>query len=324
VDPNTVEPPHGGLDFFRRFTFTADKLSISDTLVTDREWSVGRGRLLLIKGTVDAQPLREALGDEGVYPVCAQLEGEREPRALASVWINELHDSVCGSYHEYVISFDVHRSRPDVIAFRAGPGQPAYACWYNNFGDDVCEAQYLHSLYIDSPLSIAWGREMQAFPKHPDPVRSTIHLDRTNGSVQSCSIHWGEKPLLRLRTKRRFGTLGLVKESAGLLGHLGLPRVTRFLSRSAFTSHIVMPRRTAERAGRPRHYTAHIWKGLRPTAVQLWPWDPATDHLELGVVTRDSGCEDNNGLPLLRRAGFRPLSVCAIDALSAVVVPRSS
>lgn len=320
VKREKVKPPTSGLSFFDRFSFTADKLSISRKLATDRQWSVGRGRLVIVKGTVALEPIRKMLASEDLHPITCRVKNHPQPRALASIWVNELFDSVCGAYHEYVISFDVHKSRKDVVAFGPGGAHPAYACWYNNFGDDVCEAQFLHTLYINSPLSIAWGREMQAFPKHPEVVGSDLDLD---GTTKTCAIRWGNDPILSISTRKRFGLGGFLKESIGLLSHLGSVKVTGFLSQPAFKSHIVMPRKTADRYERPRDYTAHIWKGLHPAAVQLWPWSPTTDHIELGGVTKDSGCEENNGAALLKRAGFEPLGVCGLGALSAVVMQRN-
>ncbi len=323
VDPASVQPPPGGMSFFERFSFNPDKLSISETLTTDREWSVGRASILIVKGIVDLEPIQEALREEGLHPVLCRVKGEDKLKALASIWINELHDSVCGAYHEYVISFDVHKTRQEVVAFSPGLSPAAYACWYNNFGDDVCEAQFLHSLYINSPLSIAWGREMQAFPKHPEPVQSVIDLDGTK-KVQSCEMKWDSETILRIATERRFGMGGFVKEGAGLITQLGPVKVTRFLGNPVFGSHIIMPRKTAAQNDRPIDYTAHIWKGLHPMAVKLWPWNPETDSITLGGITKESGCEDNNGIALLKKASFQPLSVCSIDELSAVVALRES
>ena len=323
VDLASVHPPHSGLNFFKRFRFTPDKLSISDALTTDREWSVGRASILIVKGTVDLAPIQAALEEEGIYPIRCRIKGEDKPKALASIWINELQDSVCGAYHEYVISFDIHKSREDVVAFAPGLSPAAFACWYNNFGDSVCEAQFLHSLYINSPLSIAWGREMQAFPKHPEPVQSVTDLD-SKKKMQSCEIEWDGEAILQISTEKQFGTAGFLKEGVGLTAHLGPAKVAQFLGNPVFSSHIVMPHKTAKQSNRPVDYTAYIWKGLHPAAVQIWPWNPETDSIFLGDTTKETGCEANNGIALLKKANYQPLSVCSISELSAVVTPRES
>lgn len=277
---------------------------------------------MIVKGTVDPEPVRKALEAEGLHPVLCRIKGEEKPRALASIWVNELHDSVCGAYHEYVISFDVHTSRKDVVAFTPGLSPAPYACWYNNFGDSVCEAQFLHSLYINSPLSIAWGREMQAFPKHPEPVQSVISFGK-NEKTQSCEIKWGQDTLLRIDTKRQFGIGGFLKEGAGLMIRLGPVAVMKFLASPIFRNHIIMPKQTADQSGCPANYTAYIWKGLQPMGVKLWPWNPNTDAITLSDLVKDTGSEANNGIALLKQASFTPLSVCFIDKVSAVVALRN-
>lgn len=315
--------PHSGLKFLESFSYTPDKLS--NGLPTDREWSVGQASVMMVKGTVDLDVAEKALGKDGVTPVRCVVGGKE--KAMASIWVNELRDSVCGAYHEYVISFDVRKSDDKVVvAFddSAKLAAPAYACWYSNFGSDVCEAQYLHSLYIGSPLSIMWGREMQAFPKHPDPVASEMELGPA-AKVKTCDVKWkdDETPLLSIRTEEKFGFLGFGKEGMGLIRHVGALAVTKFLSAAAFTTHIVVPSKTAEKYGRPRDYTANLWKGVKPTAVKVWPWDPATDKLELNATaSRGTGCEEHNAVEILEKGNFQPLSVCYVAGISAVVTER--
>jgi len=324
---NENKAPYAGRSFMESFSYTADTISLTNgaTLVTDREWSAARAGIFVIKGTVDLEPIREALAKEGLFPVQCQLDDndraeDAKPKALASIWMNELHDSVCGRYHEIVVSVDAHKTQPDVVAFRpGGAAPPAYACWYNNFGADVCEAQFMHSLYINSPLSIAWGRQMQAFPKHPVPVQSSIDM---KGSALMGEVKWGSETILNVSTRKNFGLLGFLKEGVGLLLHLGPGKLLRFLSNAVFQTNIVMPVATAKQNERPQDYTASLWKGLHPAAVKVWPWNPSTDILELGSVTKETGCEDHNGMALLKEANFVPLSVCYMEKLSAVVEIR--
>jgi hypothetical protein len=69
----------------------------------------------------------------------------------------------------------------------------------------------------------------------------------------------------------------------------------------------------------PQHYIGHLWKGLHPAAVQVWPWHPS-DVLELGEVVLGTGCEAHNGNHLLRAAEFRPVSVTYIPRGAAFVI----
>lgn len=307
--------PHAGLKFLKSFSYRTAKLSSG--LVTDREWSAAQASVLMIKGYVDLETIAPVLSDEGLFPVIAKMK-DGTSKALATIWINELTDSVCGAYKEIVISFDVHHQKDkEVIAFDERKNKSAYAIWYNNFGSDVCEAQFLHTLYIDSPLSIQWGREMQAFPKHPQPVDAVQDICSSN--TKKTELRWGEDLILKVKVEKKFGIRGFLAESVGLLGKLGVGKVVKFLASSQFYSNIVMPQKTANQYKVSRDYVATIWKGLHPTAVQVWPWNSDTDKCKLGSVERDTGCEANNGAALLRKANFQPISCCYLDKASVVV-----
>jgi hypothetical protein len=65
-----------------------------------------------------------------------------------------------------------------------------------------------------------------------------------------------------------------------------------------------------------------VWKGLSPVGVKVWPWNPATDTLELGDVVKDTGVEANNGIVMLKKAHFQPVGCTSIDRFSASIVPR--
>ena len=83
-----------------------------------------------------------------------------------------------------------------------------------------------------------------------------------------------------------------------------------------------MPNATATENQRPRDYTGFLWKGLNPFAVQVWPWNPETDTLQLGTTSIPTGVEDSNGAVLLRNANFQPLSVNFAEQISAAIVLR--
>jgi hypothetical protein len=116
--------------------------------------------------------------------------------------------------------------------------------------------------------------------------------------------------------------LGFLKQGLGLVAQLGLFKVVGFLCSSTFFSHIVMPKKVGDKYNRPVDYTGHVWKGLSPTGVQAWPWNPKTDSLLLSDLTKETGCEANNGLALLKKANFQPLSVVSLPKFSSVVEER--
>jgi len=314
--------PHSGMEFLKKQVkaYHSDRMSLSESLVTDQEWSAGQASVMLIKGVVDLAVVEEALKDEDVYPVMCKLQGDDKPKALATIWIIKVQDSVCGAYDDYAVSFDVHRTKEGVMAFDEDNFRiaKAYAIWYNNFGTNQCEGQFIHSVYSNSPLAIAWGREMQAVPRHPVPVLSSV--DILFDETKQCDFLWGKKMLFQVYCQKKFGCRALLKEAFGLLGKCGLIRLMRRLSRATFEFDVIMPKATAEKTKRPREYTATIWKGLNPANVQFWKWNTCTDNIILGDIEKETGgAEDNNGIPLLKRGNFEPLSLCFLDKLSGVV-----
>jgi hypothetical protein len=310
--------PASGVAWFEGFTY--EPATLQSGLGTDRQWYALRYSSCLLRGFCDREVVREALRDEGVVPVGAFRHGRTTAEAMATLWFNVIHDSVCGTYHEVVLSFDVcSPGATDPIAFRErSPRSATWALQYANFGPSVCEAQFLHSLWIDSPLSIQWGREMQGFPKHPKPIQSRLDDD---AAAFAFDLQWDGRNILRGRAAKRFGLGPFVTEGLGLVGAHGLFPVLGFLGRSSFDIPILMPVRTADQNGVPRRYLGHLWKGLDPFAVQVWPWGEG-DVLEIGEVSEPTGCEEHNGNTLLRRAKFEPLSVTYLPNAAALVEQR--
>jgi len=246
----TPARPIAGAAWFDQFTYHPAPLS--NGLSTDREWYALSYTSCLIRGFCDMDVVSEALADEGVFPVGAQRRGDAAPKAMATIWFNVIHDSVCGVYNEVVLSFDVNHSSPGQVAFREGGLVDAtWALQYGNFGPSVCDSLFL-------------------------------------------------------------------REGMGLVAANGQAAVSRFLTSASFDIPITMPAKTAAQNNVPRHYVGHLWKGLNPSAVQVWPWGQ-DDVLDLGEVNEPTGCEDHNGHTLLARAGFEPVSVTYVPRASALI-----
>ena len=307
-------PPVAGTAWLDQFSYHPARLS--NGLATDREWSAFSFTSCQIRGSCDLEVVRNALSDEGVYPVGAQLRDGEPLKAMATLVFNVVHDSVCGAYNEVVLSFDVNHSNPESVAFRSKkPTTDTWALQYGNFGPSVCDAQFFHSLWIDSPLSITWGREMQASPKHPKPVSSTLS---DSADAFAFDLSWDGRNVMRGRTAKPRGPIPFVRQALGLVGAHGLGSVARFLAAPSFDTPMIMPTKIATEHGVTRDYVVHAWKGRSVGAVKVWPW-AVGDSLEFGDVSEPTGCEEHNGQVLLREAGFQPLSVVFLPRGSAVV-----
>ncbi len=314
----TPSRPVAGTAWFDQFSY--HPATLSNGLTTDREWYALSYSSCLIRGFCDLEVVTEALADEGVFPVGALRKGDTAPKAMATIWFNVIHDSVCGVYNEVVVSFDVNHTSAGKVAFREGGRVDAtWALQYANFGPSVCDSLFLHSLFIESPLSIAWGREMHASPKHPKAVSSMLSDEPGEFTFD---LSWDGQNIMRGRAKKRFGTVPFLREGRGLAAAHGLAAVSGFLASESFDIPVTMPTKTAAQNNVPRHYVGHLWKGRNPYAVQVWPWAP-DDVFDLGDVTEPTGCEDHNGHSLLKRAAFEPVAVTYVPRASAVIdLPR--
>lgn len=310
VTPFRTEPVCGP-KWLAQFPTTPGRLS--NGLATDRQWYALHFAAYLIKGFCNFDRVSGALKPEGVRPLEAYCD-ELGPYALATLWLNQIFDSVCGRYHEVVLSFDVTAPDNSPEVLRTTRQLAAWAVLYPQFESVPRASQFLHSLWIDSPLSIAWGREMQGFPKHPKPVQTEM-VDQRGGF--EFNLRWGNDLIFRGNTRKQFGFRGLARETWGLIRTQPWGGILNFLTRSSFSVPIRMPAQTAAQSNVGREYRGHIWKGRHPMAVQVWPWG-RTDQLEFGSAQFETGCEPHNG-QLLLSGDFQPLSVTYLPRAAAFV-----
>lgn len=292
------------LSLFRKFTYTPAQLSSG--VKTEKPYYCYNAEIMILKGLCDSGPIARALEKEGLFPVCAP-----NGKAPVSIWINDLKDTVIGPYREIVFAFDAW-TRPNTVA-RFRTGDP-YGLLYSFFGGQCIT--YLHTLYISSPLSIMWGREMQAFPKHPEPTR--IEADFGRRSIRF-DTHWEGKPLLQGLVGRRWGPLAFLRQAYSLVDNFGVAAVAGFLSSPVVTLDVAMPLAVKKAYGIECSHKGHILKGRNPLGVRTWPWN-AGDHLQLGTG-RQADAADGQESPtdLLQEANFKPAIVMHIPCLQMVV-----
>ncbi len=290
------------LALFQRFTYTSETLSSG--VKTEKPYYCYNAEILIMKGVCEAGPMEKALAKEGLYPVKTS-----DGKALASIWINQLKDSVIGPYHEIVLSLDASR-RPGAVA----PGRGAFGALYSFFGGECLN--YLHTLYITSPLSIMWGREMQAFPKHPTPCQVST---RFGSDAIDFDVAWGEKKLLSGSVGNRWGPRAFLRQSLSLVRNFGLGPVLRFLSSPVVPMPIVMPGEVKRQYGIENDHMGHILKGLNPFGIRAWPW-LAHDRLELGRGRQAEATDgQESATDLWHEAEFRPLVAVHVPCLQLVV-----
>ena len=212
------------------------------------------------------------------------------------------------------MSIDATPTGEDSV-LRFGAGASPFRYLYNNFGRSVCRRQFMHSLYINSPLSITWGREMQAFPKPPSPADTRLEDSK---ACFEAEITWETAPIVRAKVGKRWGFGPFVNQGLGLLTSVGPLRLANFLGATAFDVPIQMPRNTAERYNVAATYLASVRTGLDPTAVRCWPWN-VEDDFELGDVKKPTDCEANNAHALLNKAGFVPRIVTYVPFMQAYI-----
>lgn len=290
------------LGLFKRFQYTSHRLS--NGVETEKPYYCYNAEILIMKGACQAAPMEKALAKEGLYPVRTA-----DGRALASIWINQLKDSVIGPYHEIVFALDASL-RPDAVAPVRGP----FGTLYSFFGGECLN--YLHTLYITSPLSIMWGREMQAFPKHPTPCQAST---RFGSDAIEFDVAWGDKKLLSGQVGNRWGMRAFALQSLSLVGAFGLGRVLRFLTSPVVPMPIRMPASVKAQYGIKNDHMGHILKGLNPFGIRAWPW-LKHDRLELGLGRQAEATDgQESATDLWHQAEFQPMIAVHVPCLQLVV-----
>lgn len=95
---------------FERFPLDAH-VQVGDEKLTS-PYHVYDGTLLLLGGTVEADPARALLAPSGLQPVC-----DTQGRALAAVWVGDFSQANLGPHHELQISLLARRgAEPPVVA----------------------------------------------------------------------------------------------------------------------------------------------------------------------------------------------------------------
>lgn len=294
-------------NWFKKRKYTEDRLSTGH--LTDREYYAYDASGLIIKGHCCYERIEAALADEGLKPIRTT-----DGRAMVSIWFNLIRDSVCGAYHEIAISIDATTFDQQCVVDISSKNNPFHFL-YNNFGSSVCKFQFMHSLYINNRISIAWGREMQAFPKHTEPVDSMIE-DKTD--FFESKAQWGKETVCSTRVRKQSGMAQFVQQGWNLVTSIGPMRLLKFATAKQFEVPIQMPRKIADERELPSRYLATVRKGRHPRAVRSWPWHDL-DTLELGSVTKMSGGEVNNGHSLIRQADFAPKVVTYLPFMQAYI-----
>lgn len=292
------------LGFFDSFAYEAK--TMSSGVRTEKPYYCYLGASVVVKGTCDAEPIRQALAREGLHPILND-----DGHALASLWVNDIRDSVIGGYHEIALSFDA-ADRPGVRPSSRGTGP--YSLVYNYLGGECIN--FIHTLWINSPLSIMWGREMQAFPKHPKPVTSQIEFDDRESRF---SARWGDRPILKGRVHLPGAWSNTPAQLAGVAAACGLGQLMRFALSPVVRFPMLFPKTTRQQYGVTCAHQGHLYKGLSPGAVLVYPWRD-DDELEWGTGLTDTAAEGHESpTDLLVAAHFKPRAVTYLPQLQMVI-----
>jgi len=290
--------------FFAAFEYSAEKLSSG--VNTEKPYYCYTGASVVIKGECDPGPVARALARENLHPILTE-----DGRAMASLWVNVIGDSVIGGYHELALSFDT-ATRPDVRAAASGTGP--HSLVYNYLGGECLN--FIHTLWINSPLSIMWGREMQAFPKHPKPVQSRIEVGPREARF---SAAWDGRTILDGKVHLPNPWLNLAPQMLGVAAACGPLRLLRFAASSVVSFTTVLPRSVRRRYGVTCAHQGHLFKGLSPAGVLVYPWKEG-DILTLGTGLQDFAVDGlESPTDLLVAASFQPRVITCLPRLQLVV-----
>jgi hypothetical protein len=154
-----------------------------------------------IFGTVDYNALASLSDGTGFVPRATTVDGRK--RGFARVYFNTYRDSDAGSYREFILSYDTVAASGDASDVR----------WVNPYSAMVPSLKrdtvtFVHRLYLDEDLPIAYGREIFGYDKRKgtltfvaDPANDAEDvsvLDELGASVATAHVAFDRSPHAKL------------------------------------------------------------------------------------------------------------------------------
>lgn len=198
-------------DLFETYP-SVERYELSSGTVCDVPYACRSADLVVLHGTADIAKVRQLLAGQRYLPV--SVGGGR---CAAALWFADYHDTSCGAYHEFVLSFAA--SLDDIEVPVREPLELMHA------GAHPQATLLVQRLILDRQVPIEYGREVNGFNKHPSPQPVTIAFNGATCSIdvacEGASVVTGrvelpQEPAEVQRVSMAFVTGAAVFQSRGL------------------------------------------------------------------------------------------------------------
>jgi hypothetical protein len=145
---------------------TAERYELSSGAVCNVPYACRSADLLVLHGTADLSAVAQLLAGQRYRPVSVG-----EGRCAAALWFADYHDTTCGAYHEFIVTFAASLSTLEVPA--RVPLELLHA------GAHPDATLLVHRLVLDRQVPIEYGREVHGFNKYPTPQPVEVKFAHT-------------------------------------------------------------------------------------------------------------------------------------------------
>lgn len=166
--PDAVTP-----SLFQLYPAT-ERYELSSGAVCDVPYACRSANLLVLHGTADFKAAARLIAGQRYQPVSLG-----EGRCAAALWFADYHDTTCGAYHEFIVTFAASLKPLEIPA-----REPLELLQVGMHADATL---LVHRLILDQLVPIEYGREVHGFNKfpRPQPVVIDFSADRCRFDV-SC------------------------------------------------------------------------------------------------------------------------------------------
>jgi hypothetical protein len=134
----------------------SEEYELSSGVVSQIPYTCRSVDFLVLHGPADLEAVRRLMAGQRYQPV--SVGGGK---CAAALWIADYHDTSCGPYKEFILSFPASLKTLEAVAH-----SPMELLQAGSLPDATI---YCHKLVLDQQVPIDFGREVHGHAKHPTP-----------------------------------------------------------------------------------------------------------------------------------------------------------
>ena len=145
----------------------SEEYELSSGVVSQIPYTCRSVDFLVLHGSADLEAVRRLMAGQRYQPV--SVGGGK---CAAALWIADYHDTSCGPYKEFILSFPASLKTLEAVAH-----SPMELLQAGSLPDATI---YCHKLILDQQVPIDFGREVHGHAKHPTPQPVNISFEASS------------------------------------------------------------------------------------------------------------------------------------------------